>query len=287
MSAEPITVIFLHLLKTAGTTLHRIIERNYRPDEIFSTDRRGGETFAAVAEFRALPERELRRIRMLKGHMGFGLHEYLPQPATYFTFLRDPHARLLSHLGFIAESHEHPAHGRLVAGDITFTDLLREGYEPLLDNCQVRLLSGVWNDVPFGEIGEREYRAADQHLRRHFSVVGLTRHFDAGLLLLQDAFGWRSITYTRHNVARRRLRWEDLDETARELAHHRNRWDQKLYATAVELFEAQVAAQGPSFSRRLAAFRRRQQWMRHIHRLRWQIKRISVREMIGHPRKNE
>jgi hypothetical protein len=29
---DPSTVIFLHVPKTAGTTLHKIIERQYRPE---------------------------------------------------------------------------------------------------------------------------------------------------------------------------------------------------------------------------------------------------------------
>ena len=140
----------------------------------------------------------------------------------------------------------------------------------------VRLISGVWNDVPYGQIGEKEYVAADRHLREHFAVVGVTEQFDAGLLLLKRTFGWQDITYRRQNVARRRLSWEALDEEAQALARRNNRWDEKLYATAVELFEKQVAAQGATFPVALAAFRLRQ-WGTSTY---WNIRRVSVRQMI-------
>ena len=43
-----------------------------------------GGTFAQI------PPARLRKTRMFKGHMLFGLHEILPQPSTYITVLRDP-----------------------------------------------------------------------------------------------------------------------------------------------------------------------------------------------------
>ena len=39
----------------------------------------------SAAHLRKLPPERLKKIRMFKGHMTFGLHEVLPQPATYIT----------------------------------------------------------------------------------------------------------------------------------------------------------------------------------------------------------
>ena len=48
-SAKP--VIFLHIPKTAGTTLHDIIERHYVPGEICTF---GADAHAAVEDFKTL-----------------------------------------------------------------------------------------------------------------------------------------------------------------------------------------------------------------------------------------
>lgn len=81
------TVIFLHLPRTAGTTLHRIIERQVRPEGIFSI---GWTEQESVQAYRELSQARKAEIRMVRGHMAFGLHEFVPGPSTYFTLLRDP-----------------------------------------------------------------------------------------------------------------------------------------------------------------------------------------------------
>ena len=72
-------IIFLHLPKTAGTTLNRLIEWEYGLSEMYSIDPVLFEWSAA--HLRKLPLARLRKTRMFKGHMLFGLHAgygYLP-----------------------------------------------------------------------------------------------------------------------------------------------------------------------------------------------------------------
>jgi hypothetical protein len=86
-------VIFLHLPKTADTTLNRLIEWEYPLFEMYSIDpvffRWSG------AHSQKVPERRLKRTRVFKGHMWFRLHEILPQPATCITVLREPVDRVV------------------------------------------------------------------------------------------------------------------------------------------------------------------------------------------------
>src|SRR6478752_9888303 len=69
-------VIFLHLPKTAGTTLNRLIEWEYPVFEMYSID----PVFFtwSAAHLRRLSADRLKKIRMFKGHMLYGLHEVLP-----------------------------------------------------------------------------------------------------------------------------------------------------------------------------------------------------------------
>jgi hypothetical protein len=66
-------LIHLHLPKTAGTTLRTIADRNYTGDEIYTVS----QPYAQQGEeLRDLPEQRRRKIKPLRGHMPFGLHEH-------------------------------------------------------------------------------------------------------------------------------------------------------------------------------------------------------------------
>src|SRR5205823_8424847 len=92
-------LIFLHIPKTAGTTLNRIIEWQYSPLSIFTIDPHGIR--ATPERFKTLSERRRRQLRVVRGHMVYGIHEFLPQCASYMSMLRHPVARLLSAYSFI------------------------------------------------------------------------------------------------------------------------------------------------------------------------------------------
>ena len=66
-------LIFLHMPKSAGTTLNRLIEWEYPLFEMYSVD----PVFSRWSRARLwrLPQRRLQKFRVFKGHMPFGLHE--------------------------------------------------------------------------------------------------------------------------------------------------------------------------------------------------------------------
>src|SRR5256714_9537299 len=81
-------LLFLHIPKAAGTTLHSIIERQFAPAQTFTIS--GADSPQGIKEFTGLPAERREQIRLLKGPMPYGLHEYLSVPATHITMLRDP-----------------------------------------------------------------------------------------------------------------------------------------------------------------------------------------------------
>ena len=93
-SPQQSAMLFLHIHKTAGTTLNRIIEREYNPFLVYTIE--GKRIEWSIDHFKRLSEARRTRLRVIKGHMSFGLHEFLPQPSTYITFLRDPIERCIS-----------------------------------------------------------------------------------------------------------------------------------------------------------------------------------------------
>src|SRR6185295_12324969 len=90
----PRPLIFLHIPKAAGTTLQDFILRHYKP---------GGKAFRFTGHqdqlnaLAAMTEAERNEIDVFAGHVHFGIHEKLSEPATYLTMLRDPVERIISH----------------------------------------------------------------------------------------------------------------------------------------------------------------------------------------------
>ena len=90
----PHTIIFLHIPKTAGTTLHHIINRQYRQRQLYVYDNSRED---ALDAFINLSPQTKASLKLIRGHLSYGLHEHLPGTHSYFTFLRDPVDRVLSH----------------------------------------------------------------------------------------------------------------------------------------------------------------------------------------------
>lgn len=226
------SVIFLHLPKTAGTTVNRLIEWEYPLSEIYSID---PVLFKwSAAHLRKLPPWRLKKIRMLKGHMPFGLHKVLPHPATYFTVLRDPVDRVTSAFYFSRSSRLNPLYWKFRREKWTLEDFVRHSQR---ENIQCRLVAGAKPEDPCTrEMLER----AKQNLRQYFSVVGISERLEESLALMKLRFGWRLKFYSSFNITRSRPKKRDLPETTLELIQQKNAFDMEFYAYGRELFEAAV-----------------------------------------------
>lgn len=239
--ADKEAVIFLHLPKTAGTTLNRLIEWEYPLSEIYSVDPVFFE-WSAARLHKLSPER-LRRTRMFKGHMVFGLHKVLPQPATYITVLRDPVDRVISAYYFMRSYKLHPLYWKLRLQNYTLDDFVRRSRR---DNVQSKIIAGaVYEEPCTREIVER----AKYNLRHHFSVVGLSARLEESLALMKLRFGWKLSSYSSFNVTRSRPKKRDLPEATLDLIHQKNAFDIELYECAQEVFESAVRANADEVKR--------------------------------------
>ena len=96
---------------------------------------------ATAERFKRLPEGRRRRLRVVRGHLFYGVHECLPQGATYITMLRDPVARVLSAYYFVLRRPLNPLHRKLKKERLGVEDCLR--LFPDRHNLQCRLIAGV------------------------------------------------------------------------------------------------------------------------------------------------
>lgn len=265
---NPQSVIFLHLPKTAGTTLNNIIARQYRPDEIYAF---GPVVQDSISQLKEMDAAKRVKIRMLIGHMGYGLHDLLAPPTTYFTILREPVDRVISFYYFVQRTGAHYLHDFVLKDNVGLTDFVKSKISIMTDNFQVRLISGVWDQYPYGECPREVLEQAKQNLQNKFAVVGLTEEFDKTLILLKRAFGWRHVYYMRQNVTKNRPQAASFSRQTLNVVREYNQLDLELYAFAKKLFAEEIKQQGLSFSVEAKTFR----W---ANRLVWPI--LNMRSQL-------
>lgn len=263
---NPETAIFLHIPKTAGTTLYKLLWRHYRKDRMYTIDHVG----QTLDSFRQLSAGQKQRLQLVAGHIDYGIHEFLPQPATYFTFLRQPVDLVVSYYNYLKGAIEHPHYPFVVGGGMSLRQLLDSGMDENMHNLQTRVLAGKGHKGASYVCTAVDLELAKERLRHHFSVVGLTEQFDGSLLLLKKRFGWRSLYYARLNVARQRPL---VDEETVRAIEQANQHDLALYAYGQTLFAEQVAAYGGSFDADLARFQRRNAQLSPLFYLYWHAER--------------
>lgn len=224
-------IIFLHLPKTGGTTFNSIIDRRYKPREIFKVD--GSKIDESIGKFNQLSEYEKQEIKLFRGHMHFGWHRYISQSSTYVTFLRNPVDRVISNYRFILRRPLHYLYSEVKS--MTLQDYVKSQINPSLNGGQVRLLSGLESEP----LSETTLATAKNNIKTHFSVVGLTEKFDEALILIAKLYGWRFPFYIKQNVASRSDE-ENISEQTLELIQEANFYDMELYKFAQVLFKEKI-----------------------------------------------
>jgi hypothetical protein len=269
-AAKNKAVIFLHIPRVGGTTLKTIMRRQYDRRFVYEG------VHNALPEFKGLDESARAKIQVLEGHMPFGLHAFLPQPATYVTLLREPVDRVISIYYYVLRSPRHYAHAQVSAQQIDLETFVSGEIAKGVDNGQTRLISGVGSTPDFDGCSRETLELAKKNLREHFSVIGLTKKFDETLILLKRTLGWGLPFYTRKNITRERPYRSNPPQALVKLIRQRNKWDVELYEYAQERMEEQLRGQPAAFVRDLERFRT-------LNRLYTPLGRLEARLRRGTP----
>jgi Galactose-3-O-sulfotransferase len=241
-SAQPL-VVFVHVRKTAGKSLRQLLYRQYPRRGALLVKNYFTQAEVAEAYVRELAASPPDGLRVAHGHMLFWPEFSWPEGTQFFTMLRDPLERTISHYYWLR--------ARTTKFQKPLGEAVSDG--SIHDNLQTRVLSASM--PPFGELAEQSLELAIQRLE-DFAVVGLTERFDESVVLLTRTLGWRRMVYTRENVTPNRKPLSEISEEEIEVIRKHNALDLALYAEARRMFKKQVQAQDGAFAIEVEALKR-------------------------------
>ena len=178
-----------------------------------------------------MPPTEQEKLRVVSGHMPFGLHERLACPETwhYITFLRDPVARTVSEYYQIRGCSTNPAHNKGMT--YTLEEFVRRECG-LGRNGLCRLLS----NQAYGRQFESEEAMFEEAMRNAeaCSFIGLTEFYADSVRRLCQLCGWKIPEFGQQYAFTPKDR--QLTDGELEAIRANNVLDQKLYGHCRERF---------------------------------------------------
>jgi hypothetical protein len=228
-------LVFLHIPKTAGTTLSSSLQRSHVPSETISLnvlDKHLNE------EMERIPFDRRSTARLVMGHLPYGVHRHIPHCCEYITILREPIDRVISVYKYILRTPDHVLHDYVTGEAISLEEYVESGIDQSqTENSQTKQLSGRMFDL-----GDDILENAKHNLEQ-FLVVGLTERFDETFVLVRRSLRLRMPFYITRNVSPPL----QVSHREREVIRDRNNLDLELYSFAVKLFSRQLSMQGRSF----------------------------------------
>lgn len=219
-------LLFLHIPKTAGTSVVRLIERNYPQEACQSLYNQ--ETF----------EDNLRaglknpKVKALYGHFFFQpIFRDLKEELYLFTFLRQPQSWQVSNYLHIKYSSD-PYHQAWRAQWNSFSDYLDDKQA---NNRQTRMLSGTLAYKHFAADLPAALARAKENLQL-MQAVGFSEKFGASIKKISTDLGWKQHSSLRENVNNHRLEARYLSLRYRKKLERVCYYDQQLYNYAREKF---------------------------------------------------
>ncbi|MBK7338361.1 MAG: sulfotransferase family 2 domain-containing protein [Saprospirales bacterium] len=231
-------IYFTHIPKTAGTAFKRnVLEANF-PKRVFSP--KGFRQFA----LQSFPDHSC-----ISNHFPYGVHILKPfRKASYFTFLRDPVERSISHYYFVLqlkyEKWQHPDYARHSAFSLEeiWQDEPGQRYGALKSNLQTRFIAGLGTGFYLKTSPAKMLKTAKMHLRDKYLFVGIQERFPESCRLFQSLFPAEPT-----NLEERPMKTEkkpELSSSTLLAIENANELDLELYQYGLKLFENRSIASG-------------------------------------------
>ena len=248
-------IYFLHVPKTAGSTIRSILAQNFNTEARFFW-RNSNQDKKYLTE---LLSREPGKTKLIAGHFAYGLHETLATPGSYFTILRHPVDRFVSEYNYfdkvvrkkqgsqLKAFVNNPAYKTIIDNGASLRDFTNNS-PTYMDNIFVRMISGrvgLNRDVTASDLED-----AKECLSCNVDVFGIAERFDESALLIARQYKFRCPIYVMKNVGDGQEVLPDLVDRIAD----KQKYDIELYNYALNIFDRHIARNGELFQSALVEF---------------------------------
>jgi len=177
-------IIFLHIPKTAGTSLRQIIEKEYPGKACIRLYHPTPYQPNVIKQIQA----QLPTAQTLFGHVSFGIHDVLGIEGDYIAFLRNPIDRVLSLYNHNARQ---PGmhHYTTIQKGMSLLDWLQSEITVETNNHITRIIAGYGQPDMLDDNSILEQ--AIKNLEQNFCFVGLMEKFAESVNRLGNQLGWK------------------------------------------------------------------------------------------------
>ena len=190
---------FLHIPKTAGSTLSYILNRIYKNEKCFSFT---GDADLDTKRFYTLSEYDRENVGLFVGHAPIITGISQADNATTITFLRDPVERVKSFCQHVSEGKSPYLIHQFPPDNFNLDKLLNSGILELSNFQAMTLVNQRNKDAPVSinnmSVIEAEEVAID-NLFNKIECYGLQEYFDESLIYLSLSLGWKMPFYISKN----------------------------------------------------------------------------------------
>ncbi len=220
--------VFIHIPKTAGTTLTELLLKNYQRKKLLHLPQ-AGQLQASELSRKAFEN------DCIHGH--FRYHDELRIPENFlFTFFRNPLERCLSNFFHFRREGEWGNASLLESAEHFLSD---EGLKKNGNwNLQTYFLAWTRGKPFFRNEEDYHLRLAQERLRQ-LDLVGITEHFEESVYQLAQSLAWKKWYYIPHNEGSYSIEKQQVLNHFRKELVAANELDLELYESALEIYGQQ------------------------------------------------
>ena len=245
--------IHLHIPKTGGTTLRDIIQRQYQSEKILMIPKLD-ESEDILKE---VSTSQINQLKLIQGHLKYGIHNHFHRRAKYFAIIRDPINRVLSTYYYVLSQKNNPQNLSTSNNQMTIYDYVQSGVNPFLINGQTQLISGKTVNIDNPIIKSEElFSLAKENIANDFLFLGITEMFDETILILKNMLGWHMPYYSIANRTKNKPNYDAVDPTVISFLKEHNQLDIKLYNFTKTSLLNKIAEENDIFHNRINKFKK-------------------------------
>ena len=245
--------IHLHIPKTGGTTLRDIIQRQYRSEKILMIPKLE-ESENILKE---VSTSQINQLKLIQGHLKYGIHNHFHRRAKYFAIIRDPINRVLSTYYYVLSQKNNPQNLSTSNNQMTIYDFVQSGVNPFLINGQTQLISGKTGNIDNPIIKSEElFSLAKENIANDFLFLGITEMFDETILILKNMLGWHMPYYSIANRTKKKPNYDAVNPTIISFIKEHNQLDIKLYNITKTSLLNRIAEENDIFQNRINKFKK-------------------------------